>query len=171
MEQELESSTLDFGRLVHFILTRSVLYGAHLDSGVLWLCLKLDLILECIELTAILFDDSSGVKLTSRVDSPPPRTGCWRFCCCPQPAFSTQDVLDRIGSDKEKIATVIWKLGRLLLINIKQHIIRHRMVKRNSSNHYIVHSWYIINPVLKILSVTGKGMNTSLQWLCYLHTS
>ena len=93
MEQELESSTLDFGRLVHFILTRSVLYGAHLDSGVLWLCLKLDLILECIELTAILFDDSSGVKLTSRVDSPPPRTGCWRFCCCPQPAFSTQDVL------------------------------------------------------------------------------
>jgi len=55
--------------------------------------LKLDLILECIELTAILFDDSFGVKLISRVDSPPPRTGCWRFCCCPQPAFSTQDVL------------------------------------------------------------------------------
>jgi len=69
----------------------------------------------------------------------------------------------RIGSDKEKIATVIWKLGPLLLINIKQRINRHRMVKRNSSNHYIVHSWYIINPVLKILSVTGKGMNTSLQ--------
>jgi hypothetical protein len=54
-------------------------------------------------------------------------------------------------------------LGPLLLTNIKQHINRHRMVKRNSSNHYIVHSWYIINPVLKILSVTGKGMNTSLQ--------